>query len=150
MIFIRPLSSVVHPCPSQELGKIPFSNSTGLDIRETIVNVVSQRSKLFGLLQQIRNRRLLQLFGKKFQCGGCFFRNLTHFAVVAPFRSLNERSFFFLRKQPKLRGIARGFGEAQMLEGVAGDQPAARGALEQAFLNQERLDDLLDRIARLR
>src|ERR1043165_7676813 len=37
-----------------------------------------------------------------------------------------------------------------MLEGVAGDQPASRRALQEAFLNEERLDDLLDRVARLR
>ena len=36
-----------------------------------------------------------------------------------------------------------------MPEGVAGEQPAARRALQEALLDQERLDDLLDGVARL-
>ena len=36
-----------------------------------------------------------------------------------------------------------------MAEGVAGEQAAARGALDEALLDQERLDDLLDGVARL-
>ena len=37
-----------------------------------------------------------------------------------------------------------------MAEGVGGEQPAARRALDEALLDQERLDDLLDGVARLR
>ena len=36
-----------------------------------------------------------------------------------------------------------------MAERVAGEQAAARGALQEALLDQKRLDDLLDRVARL-
>src|SRR5690242_3935185 len=45
------------------------------------------------------------------------------------------------------RRIARGLGDAEMAEGVRGEQAAARGALEVAALDQIRLDDVLDRIA---
>ena len=37
-----------------------------------------------------------------------------------------------------------------MLEGVRGEQPPARRALDEALLDQERLDDVLDGVARLR
>src|SRR6187402_193098 len=53
-------------------------------------------------------------------------------------------------EQAELRGIARGLSEAEMAEGVRGQQPAARGTLQIAALDQERLDDVLDGIARLR
>src|SRR5262245_19170396 len=59
-------------------------------------------------------------------------------------------SLLLLPEQPELRGIARGFGEAEMAEGVGREQPSTRGALNEAFLNEEWLDDLLDRVARLR
>ena len=36
-----------------------------------------------------------------------------------------------------------------MPEGVAGEQPAARRALQEALLDQIRLDDVLDGVARL-
>ena len=36
------------------------------------------------------------------------------------------------------------------MKACAGDQPAARRALEEALLDEERLDDLLDGVARLR
>ena len=36
-----------------------------------------------------------------------------------------------------------------MAEGLRRQQPAARRALDEALLDQERLDDLLDRVARL-
>src|SRR4029078_497666 len=55
-----------------------------------------------------------------------------------------------VRKQSELRRVARGLGQTEMLERVRGDQPAARGALQESLLDQERLDDLLDGIARLR
>src|SRR6266436_2185355 len=55
-----------------------------------------------------------------------------------------------LPEQSELRRIARGFGEAEMAERMRGQQPAARRALQIAALNQERLDDILDGVARLR
>src|ERR1041385_2351376 len=63
-----------------------------------------------------------------------------------------ERSgvLFLFPEQAELRGVARGLGEAEMTERVRGEQPAARRALQIAALDQERLDDVLDRIARLR
>src|SRR2546426_12477523 len=53
-------------------------------------------------------------------------------------------------EQSHLCRIARGFSEAEMAEGVRGQETAARGALQVAALDQERLDDVLDRIAWLR
>src|SRR5436305_13113373 len=53
-------------------------------------------------------------------------------------------------EQPELRGIARRFSEAEMAEGLWRQQPTARRALEQAALDQVRLDDVLDGVARLR
>src|ERR1700686_5584370 len=58
--------------------------------------------------------------------------------------------FFAVAKQSELRGVARGLGETEMAERMRGQQPAARRALQIAALNQERLDDVLDRVARLR
>src|SRR5262245_43889597 len=55
-----------------------------------------------------------------------------------------------LPEQPELRRIARGLGEAEVAEGMRRQQPAARRALDEALLDHERLDDLLDRVARLR
>src|SRR5947207_4410881 len=54
-----------------------------------------------------------------------------------------------LSKQDELRGIARRLGKPEMSEGMRGQQPSARGALDEALLDQERLDDLLDGVARL-
>src|SRR3954447_22237335 len=48
------------------------------------------------------------------------------------------------------RRIARGLADAEMAEGVRGEQAAARGPLQIATLDQIRLDDVFDRIARLR
>src|SRR5258708_11321090 len=42
-------------------------------------------------------------------------------------------------EQSELRRIARGLGEAEMAEGMRGQQPPARGALQVAALDQERL-----------
>src|SRR5260370_37730740 len=53
-------------------------------------------------------------------------------------------------EQSELRRIAGGLGEAEMAEGMRGQKPAARGALQIAALDQERLDDVLDGVARLR
>src|SRR5258705_11385910 len=58
--------------------------------------------------------------------------------------------FFAVAKQPELRRIARGLGEAEMAKRMRGQQPPARRALQITALDQERLDDVLDRIARLR
>src|SRR5215475_9746566 len=58
--------------------------------------------------------------------------------------------FFLLPEQPELPRIARGLGEAEITEGMRRQQPAARRALDEALLDHERLDDLLDRVARLR
>src|SRR5215469_5800527 len=55
-----------------------------------------------------------------------------------------------LPEQTELRRIARGLGEAEVAEGVRGQQPPARRALDEAALDQEWLDDLLDGVARLR
>src|SRR5258707_15686816 len=55
-----------------------------------------------------------------------------------------------LPEQSELRRIARGFGEAEMAERMRGQQPPARRALQIAALNQERLDDILYSVARLR
>ena len=46
--------------------------------------------------------------------------------------------------------IARRLREAEMPERCAGEQPPARGALDEALLDQKRLDDVLDGVARLR
>src|SRR5665213_1426104 len=53
-------------------------------------------------------------------------------------------------EHPKLVRITRRFGEAEMLEGVRGQQPPARRALDEALLDQERLDNVLDGVAWLR
>src|SRR5882757_6668048 len=52
-------------------------------------------------------------------------------------------------KQPKLRRISRGLSEAEMPEGMRGQEPPARRTLQIAALNQERLDDVFDGVARL-
>src|SRR5579885_3836104 len=54
-----------------------------------------------------------------------------------------------LIEQRHLCRIARGFGKTEMLEGVRGKHSPARRALDEAFLDQIRLDDVLDRVARL-
>src|SRR5258706_13762630 len=58
--------------------------------------------------------------------------------------------FFAVAEQPELRRIARGLGEAEMAKRMRGQQPPARRALQITALDQKRLDDVLDRIARLR
>src|SRR3982075_3717629 len=65
---------------------------------------------------------------------------------------VNAASVVTLRvaEQSELRRIARGLGKAEMLEGVRGQEPSARRALQIAALDQEGLDDVLDGIARLR
>src|SRR3979490_2680484 len=53
-------------------------------------------------------------------------------------------------EQSELRRIAGGLGETEMAERMRGQQPPARGALQIAALNEERLDDVLEGIARPR
>src|SRR5262249_58592681 len=55
-----------------------------------------------------------------------------------------------LAEQPELSRIARGLGEAEMAERMPGEQAAARRALDEPLLNEERLHDLLARIPPLR
>ena len=52
-------------------------------------------------------------------------------------------------EQAELRRVARGLGEAEMTEGMCGQETATRRALEIAALDEIGLDDVLDRIARL-
>ena len=52
-------------------------------------------------------------------------------------------------EQPELPRIARRLGQPEMPERMAGEQAPARRALQEALLDQIRLDDLLDRVARL-
>src|SRR6202165_5770361 len=56
----------------------------------------------------------------------------------------------FAAEQSELRRIACRLGKAEVAEGMRGQQPPARGALQITALDQKRLDDVLDRIARLR
>ena len=55
-----------------------------------------------------------------------------------------------IAEQLELGRIARRLGKAEVTKGVRGEQAPARGPLQQALLDQERLDDFLDRVARLR
>src|SRR5262249_51265575 len=73
-----------------------------------------------------------------------------HRSPTPPAARSDRRRSPLLPEHSELPGIARGLGEAEVAEGVRGQQAAARGALNEALLDQERLDDLLDRIARLR
>ena len=61
-----------------------------------------------------------------------------------------KASIFAVAKQAELRRIACGFCESEMAEGVRGQETSTRGALQVAALDQIRLDDVLDGIARLR
>src|SRR5215475_11782937 len=54
------------------------------------------------------------------------------------------------REQSELRRVAGGLGETEVAKGVRGEQSSARRALNEALLDQERLDDFLDGVARLR
>src|SRR5262245_37127802 len=74
----------------------------------------------------------------------------TAYSSFMPRLRWNALILLLLPEQPELRRIARGLGEAEVAEGVRGQQPAARRALDEALLDHERLDDLLDRVARLR
>lgn len=55
----------------------------------------------------------------------------------------------FATEQTELRRIARRFGEAEMTEGMRGQQPTARGALQITALDQIGFDNVLDGVARL-
>src|SRR6266700_3624711 len=83
-------------------------------------------------------------------------RPIVDFAAVGPSNSsktapapLVPRFLRSLSKQHELRGIARGLGKPEMAEGMRGQQTPARGALNEAFLDQERLNDFLNGVARL-
>src|SRR5438309_105305 len=79
------------------------------------------------------------------------FESANHRRDCDAFSPGDRRALLFpLAKQPELRGIARRLGEAEMAEGVRREQASARGALDETFLDQKRLDDLLDGVARLR
>jgi hypothetical protein len=60
-----------------------------------------------------------------------------------------QRSILF-RKQAKLRRRPRRLGEAEMPECMAGQNAATRRPLQKSLLDQERLDDFFNRVARLR
>src|SRR5438045_3610361 len=51
-------------------------------------------------------------------------------------------------EQAELRRIARRLGEAEVAEGMRGEQAPARRPLQEAALDQVRLDDVLYRVAR--
>src|SRR6187399_156860 len=90
-----------------------------------------------GYLQQLRS-----------MSARCLRRR--HFAIgVGSSRSGSKPSVFALAaaEQSELRRIARGLGEAEMLERMRGQQPPARGALQVAALDQKRLDDVFDGVA---
>src|SRR5262249_30824679 len=72
-----------------------------------------------------------------------------HAASHAPADARLATLIVTLFEQPELRGIAARFRKAEMPKRVTGQQPPPRRALHEAFLDQERLDDLLDRVARL-
>src|SRR5882672_10138767 len=59
-------------------------------------------------------------------------------------------AFLRIGEQAELRRVAARLGEPEMPERLAGEQAAARRALDEAALNEERLDDLLDGVAPLR
>src|SRR4029079_2045910 len=68
----------------------------------------------------------------------------------APPQCGSVRSFLTaLIEQAELRRIARWLRQPELAEGVTGQQAAARRALQEALLDQKRLDDLLDCVARL-
>src|SRR5215216_2325993 len=87
---------------------------------------------------------------------GSSSRAAATFSVVVSMRAIYlpsklPRSLFLLarRKQPKLTRFAARLGEAEVAEGVRREQAAAGSALHEPALDQERLDDVLDGIARL-
>ena len=53
-------------------------------------------------------------------------------------------------EQSRLRSLAARLGEAEMTEGVRRQEPSARRPLHKAELDEIGLDDVLDRVARLR
>ena len=63
---------------------------------------------------------------------------------------MQKRSFFPRPEEAELAGIALRLGKTEMAEGGRGEQPAARRALHEALLDEEGLDDVFDRVARLR
>src|SRR4051812_42240767 len=75
---------------------------------------------------------------------------MQRFAFGAWLRRSGSKLLLFVAaaEQAELRRIAGGLGKAEVFEGVRGQEPPARRALEVAALDQKRLDDVLDRIAR--
>src|SRR4029079_13770771 len=61
-------------------------------------------------------------------------------------RGCRGRSFIVFRKETELARVARGLRQAKVLERQAGEQSSARRALQEALLDQKRLDNVLDRI----
>ena len=59
-------------------------------------------------------------------------------------------SIVLIRKQTYLRGEFAGGGKAHVPERMRREDAPARRALDEALLDQERLDDFLDGVARLR
>src|SRR6478736_6811295 len=55
-----------------------------------------------------------------------------------------------IREQAHLLDVRRRGSEPEMTERLRGEQAAARRPLDEALLEKERFDDLLDRVARLR
>src|SRR6266536_3881595 len=79
-------------------------------------------------------------------------RKLT-FTISAPLLwsgSMPSVAAVAIAEQSELRRIACRLGKPEMAEGMRGQQTPARSALQIAALDQERLDDVLDGIARLR
>src|SRR5262249_45943626 len=72
-------------------------------------------------------------------------------AVKRPQPDFLRCSVIVLAEQSELRRVAGGgLGEPQVTECMRGQEPPARRTLDEALLDQERLDDLLDGVARLR
>src|SRR5438552_3426675 len=67
--------------------------------------------------------------------------------TAAPTRSSPAR-ITSCRDQVERRRIAGRFRKPEMAERMAGEQPPARRALHEAALDEERLDDVLDGVAR--
>src|SRR5579863_1733788 len=64
--------------------------------------------------------------------------------------ALSTAARLILFEQARLNRFARRLRQAKMLEGVAGQRPSPRRALNEALLDQIGLDDFFDRVARLR
>src|SRR5215204_156193 len=83
-----------------------------------------------GITGRIRGRLLprRELTNRPPDCSACF--------PAGP----RPLILFLVPEQSELRRIARGLGQAEMLEGMAGKEAPARRALDEAALDQERFD----------